>query len=192
MADNFMRGSRKQQELRGRPLADALYRELLGAVRIHRFERKDNGPHILDARFAIDAMIELATEQRLTLQEKFLSASRATYNSVTIEYMQGAGRTERGDWFHLCAELYFVGYFSVDGTHFQKWVVLDMARTKLATDAKRIEWHYNENKVIGYAADFYWANVGFLPRECIIAQFGFLMGDPSHVLDEAPQQAKLL
>ncbi len=170
---NFSRNWRKQQELRGRKLADAVYRLHLGAAYTRRFEREDGKAHLLDQAFAIDAEILLPTGQVLTCQEKFLSQQFSKYNSVTFEYMQNPATGEEGDWFRLCSELYFIAYFNAAQTDFEKWALLDVPVMKLLTAEGRVTWHDRQNHQDGARASFRWTDVGNLPGECTIRQYGF-------------------
>lgn len=170
---DFDRNPRRQQELRGRPFADAVYCDCLGATAVNRFERDDGEAHVLDQTFAIDAEIVLPTGQKLTCQEKFLSHQFAQYNSVTFEYMQDPGSGEQGDWFRLCAEVYFVAYFDAAQAGFLKWALLDVPLLKILTAEGRVHWTDRQNNKGGARASFRYTDVGKLPAGCVLFQQGF-------------------
>ena len=170
---SFERNPRRLQEMKGRPFADAIYRAQLHAVDIRRFDRVEDEVHLLDRQYGIDVEIELTTGQILTCQEKFLSHEFARFNSVTFEFMQDPRTGEQGDWFRLCADLYFVAYFTPDGAAFCKWALLDVPMMKLATERKKIFWVTKPNVRSGKAS-FKYTRVDELPGRVLIWQRGFI------------------
>lgn len=177
MADSsFDRDPRRRQELAGRPLADAIYTRVLKAKSIQRFDHVEEETHLLDRVYGIDVEVTLPTGQVLTGQEKFLSASYARYNSLTIEYMQNPTTGECGDWFKLCPDFYAVAYFAEDNTSFAKWAIVDTSLLKLATAYGHIEWQENANKDGRARASFRYIDLSALPatcRRCVLFQSGF-------------------
>ena len=61
-SNDFLNDPRKKQEMRGRPIADKIYKQWLGDVVIDRHEKED-GVSILDLRFAIDDIITIDNGQ---------------------------------------------------------------------------------------------------------------------------------
>lgn len=159
----FERNPRRQQEIRLRPFADSLYREVFGSdIEIARFDREV----ILDKQFAIDVQLRLTTGMILLGQEKFLSAVYARYNSLTVEYMQN--ELERGDWFKLASQFYFTGYETPGG--FYPWIVVNWPALVLATHEGKIEWRDNANKDGHAQASFRYVDINGLPACCVIAR----------------------
>ncbi len=154
------------QEQIGRPIADRIYRSLFG---------QDAGivrtsGDILDRTFAVDVIINPTVSPPVNLQEKFLSYEYAHFGSLTIEYMQNPATGERGDWFRLACQLYFVGYLTKDEGDFSPWALVDMARLSLATVQGRIVWTLNANKNGQARASFMYTSIGDLPNDCVIAK----------------------
>lgn len=165
---SFERDPRRRQEIAGRPIADDLYRQVFGQnIAIARMEREEDKE--LDKRFAIDVEITLSTGQILLGQEKFLSYEYARYRSVTVEYEQNQFTKERGDWFRLATQLYFVGYFTADGKRFDPWVLLNWPNIVIATSRGRLRWFDNNNQNGRARASFRWCRMDNIPQECLIA-----------------------
>ena len=168
---SFDSNPRRLQELRGRPIADAVYRDVFGQkTEILRAEAEDE--LILDKEFAIDARLTLPSEQILLAQEKFLSYQYAKFASVTIEYMQNPAVHEHGDWFKLASQIYFVGYFTEDGTGFSPWIMLDWAQIVIATMRGQITWRDQGNTKSNARASFKWTRMSDIPDPCIIGSGG--------------------
>ena len=160
---DFEKDPRRRQELRLRPVADAIYRQIFGTdIELERFDKEV----MLDKRFAIDVQIRLRTGQILLGQEKFLSAVYSTFNSLTVEYMQSA--EEKGDWFKLASQLYLTGYESGQG--FEPWVLVNWPALVIANLKKALRWHDGANKDGRAQASFKWIDIRDIPVDCIIAQ----------------------
>lgn len=170
---DFEQDSRRRQELSGRPIADAIYGRVLRCTSITRSEDWGEKWAHLDRIFGIDAHVRLPDGQALTVQEKFLSHREARFNSLTVEYMQDAETEERGDWFRLLAQAYFIAYFNEAGDGFCKWALVDVLRLKTETNLGNVAWHDNRNKDGRARASFRWCDVARIPRLCVICQQGF-------------------
>lgn len=159
----FERDPRRQQELRLRPCADQIYREVFGSdIEIQRFDREV----ILDRKFAIDVQLRLTSGMILLGQEKFLSAAYAKYNSLTVEYMQNS--LKQGDWFKLASQFYFTGYEAVSG--FNPWIIANWPALVLATHNGVVNWQDNANKDGRAQASFRYIDIDSLPPHCVIAR----------------------
>lgn len=167
MDKNFEKNWRRKQELKGQPIADAIYKSISWVVSVTR----ENGSE-LDIKHAIDAKLTTNTGQVLTLQEKFLSCSCAKYKSVTIEYEQNQHTGERGDWFKLAPQLYFVGYFNKDDTSFEPYVLLNTTNLVIATNSGAIKWNLNANKDGHALASFKWCKMDDLPDDVVLDSKG--------------------
>jgi len=164
---DFNNTPRRLQELRGRPIADVIYRDMFGqTTEIIRAESKDE--LILDKEFAIDVKLILPSKQILLGQEKFLSHQYAKFASITVEHMQNPLTQEQGDWFKLASQLYFVGYFTEDGTNFSPWIMLDWAQVVIATMRGQIAWHDQGNTRSYARASFKWTRMNDIPDDCVI------------------------
>jgi hypothetical protein len=157
---------RRQQELRLRPIADRLYKSVFGDVSIMRKEREDN--YLLDKYFAIDFNIALNNGMILNGQEKFLSASCARFHSVTVEYLQDHRTGERGDWFKIASQIYFVGYVDKEETRFEPWVLLNWPQMVISSNLGFINWIDNKNKDGHARASFKYCDMFEIPKNCII------------------------
>lgn len=165
--NNFENNSRRKQELAGRPIADKIYHSLFGKIKIERTEKEDD--FTLDKNFAIDVKITLLSGQILLGQEKFLSGEYAKYNSVTVEYYQNPRTREKGDWFKLATQFYFVGYLNEDMTSFKPWVLLDWIQIVLITYKGLMDWIEKDNTKSEAMASFKYINMNKIPDNCIIA-----------------------
>ena len=165
---NFERDPRRKQEIRLRPVADSVYRQVWGeSIKIQRFERDED--KILDTRFAIDVIITLPGGQILTGQEKFLSYKYASYQSVTVEYYQDARTEEHGDWFKLAVQFYFTGYATQDESGFMPWIILNWPSVVLVTYKNQLPWQQNRNKDGRARASFKFCTMSRFPTSCVIA-----------------------
>lgn len=151
-----------------RPVADRIYAEIFSGISVpERFDKPDN--MVLDKEFAIDVRLTFPCGLTLTGQEKFLTCKQATFRTVTAEYEQNQDTHERGDWYKLAVQFYFVGYSTNDNKDFYPWVLLDWPQVVIATHQKRIRWNIGHNQHDGARASFKYCQMDTLPKECIIA-----------------------
>jgi hypothetical protein len=167
---NFENDPRRIQELRGRPIADLIYKSVFGDCVVNRTELKDN--YLLDKEFAIDNVIVSNCGLILTGQEKYLSSVYAKYNSLTIEFMQNPITDERGDWYKMAVQFYFTAYFNQDNSDFCKWILVNWSSLAIKTMAEQVSWNLNCNKDGRARASFKWINFDRIPTDCIIARSG--------------------
>lgn len=168
MNDTFEKNPRRIQELAGRPIADKIYKDIFGQdTIIDRTEQPDS--FTLDKYFAIDVKLTLATKQILLGQEKFLSQKEAKYRTITVEYYQNPIDKEPGDWFKLASQFYFVGYFNINKTGFDPWVLADWLQIVLNTYQSNIFWLDQDNKWSNAKASFRHTKMENLPKSCIIS-----------------------
>ena len=172
---DFGEDSRRQQELRGRPFADAVYREQFALASIKRFDGEDPDNVLMERVFAIDAELTLATGQVLSVQEKFLSNEFSRYNTVTVEHWQDPATGELGDWYKLRADLYLIAYFNPAGTDFEKWAILDVPVLKILTATGSIRWAEKSNANGRARATFRCVDVAKLPARCRLWSKGFVI-----------------
>lgn len=167
---DFDRNPRRQQELRGRPIADAIYKQVFGdPLQITRAERADAA--ILDIHFAMDVTLRLPSGLILIGQEKFLSYSCARFATLTVEYYQVPWTREEGDWFRLGVQFYFCGYFTVDGKGFDPWVMVNWPSMIVETHKQNITWWQpTDNQRDGARASFVAIPIKSIPERCILAQ----------------------
>mgnify|MGYP001764897631 CR=1 FL=1 len=138
---NFDNNPRRQQELRGRGIADGIYRNKWGDVDITRSDGWEDAA--LDIEFAIDVTVTMPNGMVLNGQEKFLSHKYSAYSSLTVEYMQNASTDEQGDWFKLAPQFYTCAYFDESGNDFEKYVIVDWAQVVLNSNKGLINWLTN-------------------------------------------------
>lgn len=165
--EDFDRDPRRQQEYRLRPWANAIYQNLWPGVSTRR--KTTETATVLDRVHGIDLDLVLPNGMVLTVQEKFLSAGVAGFESLTVEYMQNPATGERGDWFHLGCQMYFCGYERQDGHGFGLWVLANWPAVVIASAAGQIDWHDQINKDGHARASFRWCKIRQLPPACIYA-----------------------
>ena len=163
---NFENNWRRKQEVAGRPHADKIYSDIFTAT-ANRFENPDN--YILDKEFAIDVILTMPNGMIMTGQEKFLSHKYSNFETVTVEYMQNPKTQERGDWFKLGVQFYFVAYYNKGHSAFGKWMLLDWPAVVLATNNKAIHWQQRNNKYDGARASMAFVKMRDIPSNCVIA-----------------------
>ena len=155
------------------PAANALYRGVFAALRmpllpgdeeIECDENEFNAGY--DKFLGIDVILCFTSGMEVTLQEKFLFTR---YKTVTVEYMQDWRSQEQGDWFHMKAQYYFVGYDRIRALSFQDWILLDWAAAQRATSAGQIVWHELTNRQDGARASFRYMPFDEFPLSCIVA-----------------------
>ena len=166
---DFDKDPRRKQELRMRPVADRIYKQILGSdIEISRVEKEDEA--ILDREYAIDVQLKLPCGMILLGQEKFLSYEYRDFGTVTVEFHQNQHTEEPGDWFKLAPQFYFVGYCTKDNEDFFPWILLNWPCVVLATHKNFLHWRQNRNRD-GYArASFAWVKMNEFPASCIIAK----------------------
>jgi len=164
--DNFERNWRRKQEIKMRPHADLIYRNVFGEnSTIKRYGKNDN--FVLDKVYAIDSTIGIANGMLLNGQEKFLSNNYATYHSLTVEYEQNQTTGERGDWFKLACQIYFVGYINITGDGFDIWSIMNWPSIAIETMRDNIRWLKNGNN--SSRASFMYTDLYALPNQCIVS-----------------------
>lgn len=169
MNDNFEKDPRRIQELKGRPIADKIYKDVFGQDTIVERTEPGDSDITLDKKFAIDVKLTLPSKQILLGQEKFLSQMFASFRSITVEYFQNPYSEELGDWFKLASQFYFVGYFNKYGDYFEPWILSDWLQIVYNTNIGNIHWNINKNKDNHARANFYYTKMDNLPDNCIIA-----------------------
>ncbi len=157
--------ARFNQELIGRPIADKIYKDILGdGISIIRGADPD-----LDQKLGVDAVLILGNGLRLLGQEKFLSHEYAKFRSLTVEHYQNPDTQEKGDWFTLACQFYFVGYLTEDEAGFSLWLMANWLNMVIATTRGEIVWHDNKNKDGRARASFKYTIMDDLPDSCVIA-----------------------
>ena len=158
--------NRFKQELIGRPIADQIYKVELGdGISITR-----GADPYLDRKLGVDVVIILENGLRLLGQEKFLSHEYASFRSMTVEHYQNWQTQEKGDWFNLACQFYFVGYLTKNETYFDPWIMVDWPAVIVATTRGYIRWHDNQNKNGRARASFKYIIMDELPNNCVIAK----------------------
>jgi hypothetical protein len=153
-------------------IADALYRQIFSDLNMPLLQ----GEEIIncsreefqagyDYQLGIDIVIRPHGQGESTLQEKFLFTD---FYTVTVEHCQDWLSLERGDWFKLKAQYYFVGYDPQGNLRFDNWVLLDWPRLQRATAQHRVPWHLRGNLKDGAQASFMYVKFEKLPPEVIV------------------------
>ena len=167
--NDFERNPRRKFELRMRPVADKLYQQIMPEMlSIERFEKGDER-HIWDRTFAIDCLFHFQ-ELTLTCQEKFRKNEHLHYQDLTVEYYNDPVKREKGDWFNMCAQLYFCGYANATESAFDLWVLVDWSRLVMATIKGIVQWETRQNQYS--KANFKYIKMAALPHDCLIRAGG--------------------
>lgn len=170
--DNFEKDPRRIQEIKGRPIADDIYKKTFGdSITIKR-----GNNIILDTEFAIDIEITLPNKQIIIGQEKFLSNEFSDRNSLTVEYMQDPASGEKGDWYKLACQFYMCAYFNDAKTEFIKYIIVNWLQLVLWNNLINDEdvtndkyyWRSQPNKDGKARASFKYINFKDIPTSCII------------------------
>lgn len=140
----------------GMPLADGEHE-----LKVTKNEFEAGYDHLL----GIDVIFTFRNGMECTMQEKFLTAK---YQTVTVEHMQNPSTGEKGDWFTMKCDYYFVGYDREQKYDFQEWIMLNWPIVRQLTNQNKINWQLNKNKEDGARADFKYASFCQFPKECIV------------------------
>lgn len=117
-----------------------------------------------DIDFGVDIILNLNSGQPITIQEKVLTTS---FDTVTVEYYQNWRTKEKGDWFKLKCDYYFVGYIGPNNK-LRIWILIDWNKLKLQSQLK---WDENFNQNDGAMASFRYLHFNQIPTDCIIAMW---------------------
>lgn len=153
------------------PYADAEYTRLWPGCRIERLSRTNGRVHELDKSFAIDTILHLPNGLPLTVQEKFREYNKAAYGDFTLEYMNDPETGEEGEWFHLCADIYFYGYANKARNGWFRWYLLKILDLKLAILSGSIRLRGPIPNTPPARANFYAAYWAQMHPDCILASY---------------------
>lgn len=106
-------------------------------VDISALKQKAKRYFYLDKMFGIDTVVYLNNGSVFTLQEKVRSyrytvlGEQCGYD-FTQEYMNAEGTPyeEKGEWFSLTADFYFVGWADKDNRSLKKWIIFNVPMYK--------------------------------------------------------------
>lgn len=163
---------RFEQAQKRQAAANKLYRQIFSDLGMTLLDGEETMDVSLDQHeagydrfFGIDVILTFTDGQEATLQEKFLFTK---YQTVTVEYMQNPDANERGDWFNLRCDYYFVGYDRNNANNFQEYVLLNWPAVKLLSQQGRIPWGETRNTKDGARASFRYAPFWRFPSECVL------------------------
>lgn len=163
---------RFEQESVMRPYATALYREVFAGVSdIVRKPGSQQDKAGVDAILKIGDLPDNLCDQHCgeySLQEKFLSYEYAKFATVTIEYEQNQYTHEKGDWFTMNVDYYFVGYINEQSNGFIRYIFLDWKEVRRLTEEWKIAWQFNKNKNGKARASFMYAHFRDFPPSCVL------------------------
>lgn len=150
-----------------RPFVDEIYKRQFNPISI-----KPTDGDILDKLYSIDTVITLENGMLITVQEKVGSYLYATRKNLTIEYEQNPATHEKGDWYHMAAQVYFVGFANEALTGWMSWIMVDWIRIVIATKRGLLKWK-DKNNLDGKArASFRFVFFNEIPASCILASYG--------------------
>ncbi len=154
------------------PAANSLYREIFAALGMPLLP----GEEVIDCtktefeagydyQLGIDVILRHVVGGESTLQEKFLFTD---FNTVTVEHCQDWVTLEKGDFYKLKANYYFVGYDPTGCLQFDPWVLLDWPCLQRVTAEYRIPWHLRGNYKDKARASFMFVKIKELPEEVCV------------------------
>lgn len=156
-------------------IANDLYRRVFKEIGMPLFDgdeiiqcTKEEFQAGYDYLLGIDVILRPESMGECTLQEKYLFTR---FNTVTVEHCQDWLSLERGDWYSLKAQYYFVGYDYLQIGSFDPWVLLDWGKLQRATAQGRIPWRLNCNDITKVGARASFMNVSFdkLPNDVVVS-----------------------
>lgn len=158
-----------------KPAALAIYQRVFPGCAIQDLREDGVGVHVLDKEFGIDALINLPSNQWISIQEKYRSHEFLRYMDFTQEYMNGVGTQYEclGEWFKLGAQLYFYGWANAAETAFEKWFIMDIAKYKMLVEERgglQNIGKLRQNNRHG-AASFYTINLSEI-KPCFVTHCG--------------------
>lgn len=130
---------------------DKIYRKILPIEHITRLFKQDQ-PHILDQKFAIDVILTLTNGLILTGQEKVRRQKYINFQDFTLEYKSNKYGAP-GEYTKLCTDFYFYGYGSPDNG-FSCVYIFSPLKVKLAITNKELQGSL-QNNIDHSSASFY-------------------------------------
>lgn len=136
--DSFNNLSTVRFQQKMKPAALRIYHTVFPGCELEDLREEGVRVHVLDREFGIDSLINLPSQQWISLQEKYRKHDALRYLDFTQEYKNGVGTTHEspGEWFKLGAQLYFYGWANADETDFAKWFLMDIAKYKMLVEEK--------------------------------------------------------
>jgi len=110
-----------------------IYKMVWPGCKVIPLQSKTETPNLLDKVFGIDLFIQLETNSKITIQEKFRANHFLKYTDFTQEYKNAEGTNfeSNGEWFNLAADVYFYGWSDHTESFFVKWALIDILKYKL-------------------------------------------------------------
>lgn len=134
MGESFNNLETEKFRIRMRPQAEKIYKQIWPNCKIMDLRENGVDVHVLDKKFGIDTLSIFKSGQWISIQEKYRRyGTWSKYKDFTQEYMNGVGtpKEEQGEWFHLGAQVYFVGWADIAENYFPYWFLMDIAKYKL-------------------------------------------------------------
>lgn len=154
-------------------MANELYRHICTVLKMpliadERIVEGDEGElaQVYDREFGVDVLLKFENGMQIAMQEKYLFTS---FDTVTVEYMNNPDIDDKGDWFNMRAQWYFVGYDEYKRFQWDRWILLNWASVQLLTARGAIPWQDRRNQNDGAKASFRYARMAQFPTECVIA-----------------------
>lgn len=119
------------------PHLDVIYFDIFG-----EHQEIDLRGSFSDKFLGADRVVCLPSGRRLVVQEKIRNHDALRWGDFTQEYKNGVGTPKEtlGEWFRLCAHLYFYGWANEKQDGFQKWFVMDVRKyTRIVEAAGGLE-----------------------------------------------------
>ena len=118
MVGNFDNLSTEVFRRKMRPHAIKIYETLWPGCKIDALREQGIKVHVLDKEFGIDTLSTFTSGQWISIQEKYRRfALWSKWKDFTQEYINAAGTKYKtpGEWFHLGAQIYFIGWADKKG-----------------------------------------------------------------------------
>lgn len=134
---NFNELSTVKFQEKMRPVAIEIYESIWPGCKIKDLREQGVKVHILDKEFGIDTISTFKSGQWISIQEKYRRFELWNkYKDFTQEYMNAVGTINEGpgEWFHLGAQIYFVGWADKKETSFPYWFIMDIAKYKIIVE----------------------------------------------------------
>lgn len=163
-----------------RPYMIDIYHKEWPSCIIKDFRLEDGcGAHPLDKEWGVDSEIRLSNGAPLLLQEKIRRYSLwKKYDDITFEYMNAP--KIKGEWFHLAAHVYVIGYANEEETDIEKYDIINVLNFKLFVELEKqsmdqrctgfenfAKWRQNNNHG---NASFFAFKRDVIPNNCFICK----------------------
>ena len=159
-----------QFSLRMQSRADDIYRDLWPGCHIERLKGAYRGQaDPLDQQYGIDVLVTTSQGFSLTIQEKNRRPHHRHWGQFTLEVFNDPVTRAPGEWFNLCADLYFYGYATDDWSDWSTWYLFKVVDLKLAVERGDVRFEEPEQNARHSKANFRPLKWAAFPRVAFVA-----------------------